>query len=137
MTVNATFPGMDEATLADLGGGDVLLNMRHRNEKSKGRGVARSADGGLTWTAMTYDAELIGPVCQGSLATAGSSVYFSNPATTSGRNHLTVRKSNDGGRTWPSSLLIQEGSSAGYSSLVKGAIDGDSGTQGGILYEAT
>lgn len=136
-TIKTTFPGMDEATLADLGGGEVLLNMRHRDEKTKGRAVARSTDGGLSWSKISYDATLIGPVCQGSLASIAASVYFSNPASKSSRSHLTVRKSDDGGRTWPKALLIQEGNSAGYSSLVNGAIDGETGATGGILYEST
>ena len=35
--VGQPFPKMDEATLADLGGGEVLLNMRHRLEPLKAR----------------------------------------------------------------------------------------------------
>eukprot|EP00928_Gymnodinium_smaydae_P041380 TRINITY_DN28013_c0_g2_i1.p1 TRINITY_DN28013_c0_g2~~TRINITY_DN28013_c0_g2_i1.p1 ORF type:complete len:372 (-),score=37.21 TRINITY_DN28013_c0_g2_i1:66-1181(-) len=136
-SVNTTFPGMDEATLADLGGGHVILNMRHRLESAKGRAVSRSVDGGLTWSSVSYDAALIGPVCQGSLAAIGSSLYFSNPASKTRRDELRIRRSDDGGRTWPSSLLIQKGSSAGYSSLVPGRIGGVNGSSGGILFEST
>merc|ERR1711862_1019094 len=80
-TIDQKFPSMDEATMADLGAGNVLLNFRHRNEKTLGRGVARSSDGGLTWSDISYDSALPGPVCQGSLAAIGESVYFSNPAS--------------------------------------------------------
>merc|ERR1719345_469745 len=125
---------MDESTLADLGNGEVLLNMRHTREKQLGRAVARSHDGGLTWTNITYDKALLGPVCQASLASIGKSVFFSNPADTHARDKLTVRRSDDGGRTWVGSLLIQSGRSAGYSSLVKGTVlDAD---HSGILYES-
>lgn len=134
-TINQKFPGMDEATMADLGGGNVLLNFRHKNEKTQGRGFSRSSDGGLTWSSISYDSALKGPVCQGSLASIGSSVYFSNPASTSGRNHLTVKKSEDGGKTWPASHLVQAGNSAGYSSLVQGTVQDQD--HGGILYEST
>nr|DAA35231.1 TPA_inf: sialidase NEU1.1 [Karenia brevis] len=134
-TIGQTFPKMDEATLADLGGGSVLLNMRHRAENTKGRGVARSQDGGLSWSNITYDSALIGPVCQGSMAAFNGSVFFSNPASSSGRDHLTVRRSDDGGHTWTAKLLIQEGRSAGYSSLVQGPVLDDN--HGGILYEST
>lgn len=134
-TVAQAFPKMDEATLADLGDGNVLLNMRHREEKTKGRAVARSSDGGSTWSNITFDRALIGPVCQGSLAAFNGSVYFSNPASPSSRSHLTVRRSGDGGLTWPSKLEIQAGGSAGYSSLVQGSV-GDA-QHGGILYEST
>eukprot|EP00401_Gymnodinium_catenatum_P040850 CAMPEP_0117547076 /NCGR_PEP_ID=MMETSP0784-20121206/46934_1 /TAXON_ID=39447 /ORGANISM="" /LENGTH=410 /DNA_ID=CAMNT_0005343963 /DNA_START=133 /DNA_END=1365 /DNA_ORIENTATION=+ len=134
-TLNRTFPKMDEGTFAGLGGGEVLLNMRHRDEPALGRGVARSFDGGLTWTNVTFDKTLIGPACQGSLAAIGGSVYFSNPASTTDRSSLTVRRSDDGGRTWTAKLEIQKGVSAGYSSLVQGSV-GDA-MHGGILYEST
>lgn len=133
-TSESVFSKMDEPTVADLGNNELLLNMRHRGEKSYGRGVARSKDGGVTWSDLTYDSGLKGPVCEGSLAHIGSSVYFSNPMSTS-RNHLTVRKSDDGGLTWPTTFEIQSGSSAGYSSLVKGTVGDDS--TGGILFEST
>lgn len=134
-TVDHKFPGMDEATMADLGGGNVLLNFRHRDEKTRGRAFSRSSDGGLTWSDISYDSALIGPVCQGSLAAIGSSVYFSNPASTSGRNHLTVKKSEDGGNTWSASHEVQSGTSAGYSSLVQGTVQDEE--HGGIVYEST
>jgi len=134
-TTSQSFPKMDEATLADLGGGSLLLNMRHKAERTKGRGIARSHDGGLTWSTTTYDATLIGPVCQVSLAYFNGSVYFSNPASTVKRSHLTVRQSKDGGYTWPAKLLIQKGKSAGYSSIVQGPVMDDN--HGGILYEST
>lgn len=133
-TVNASFPKMDEATLADLGGGRVLLNMRHLQEKMKGRAVARSKDGGLTWSNVSYDSKLVGPVCQGSLATISGNLYFSNPASNTTRSHLTVRRSDDGGHTWNSQLEIQAKPSAGYSSLLQGPVGGS--TFGGILYES-
>jgi hypothetical protein len=52
---------------------------------------------------------------------------------------LTIRKSVDNTATWGKSLLIEAGSSAGYSCLVKGAIQeggGKASTNGGLLYEA-
>jgi sialidase-1 len=134
-TVAQKFPKMDEATMADLGGGEVLLNFRHLAEGSRGRGVARSSDGGLTWTDISYDSALKGPVCQGSLAAFGGHVYFSNPDSTSGRNHLTVKRSDDGGHSWTASYLIQAESSAGYSSLVQGTVGSDE--KGGILFESS
>jgi sialidase-1 len=56
-------------------------------------------------------------------------LLFSNPAVPKGRDHLTVRASTDDAKTWPTSRLICEGSSA-YSSLAvlpRGQI--------GLLYE--
>eukprot|EP00930_Biecheleria_cincta_P045476 TRINITY_DN31339_c0_g1_i1.p1 TRINITY_DN31339_c0_g1~~TRINITY_DN31339_c0_g1_i1.p1 ORF type:complete len:355 (-),score=31.64 TRINITY_DN31339_c0_g1_i1:70-1134(-) len=133
-TVNVSFPKMDEATLADLGGGQVLLNMRHQQEPLRGRAVARSKDGGLSWSNVSYDSKLFGPVCQGSLATISGNLYFSNPASHTTRSHLTVRRSDDGGHTWNSQLEIQAERSAGYSSLLEGRIGVSN--FGGILYES-
>jgi sialidase-1 len=56
-------------------------------------------------------------------------LLFCNPAVPKGRNHLTVRLSEDEGKTWPHSKLICEGSSA-YSSLA--VLPGD---EIGLLYE--
>jgi len=129
-----TFPKMDEAQMTQLTNGTVMLNMRHKAAKTLGRGVAFSNDGGSTFGPITFEKELISPVCQGSTVTFGGSTYFSNPASTSGRNHCTVRKSADG-VNWPSKFLIEAGASAGYSALVGGPVGGT--THGGILFEST
>ena len=115
--------------------------------------MARSTDGGNTFGPIEFDKALLSPVCQASIVSFDNATYFSNPASTKGRNHLTVRKSIDNAETWASELLVQAGNSAGYSCLVKGAIqrgnshaqqsgaavgrpeDNGSG-EGGILYEA-
>ena len=47
---------------------------------------------------------------------SGSRLLFTNPATPSGRHHMTVRLSEDEGRTWPVAKLIYAGSAA-YSCL--------------------
>ena len=62
------------------------------------------------------------------------SFLFSNPDTTKGRNHLTIKASLDGGNTWlpENRLLLDEGEGWGYSCLTM--IDG--GTVG-ILYESS
>lgn len=134
-TLPNRFENMDEATLADLGNGEVLLNMRHPQEHTLGRAVSRSHDNGLTWDSITYDKTLVGPVCQGSLASIGKSVYFSNPANPNRREELTVRRSDDNGKTWPASLQIQSGKSFGYSSLLKDTLGDDN--HSGVLYEST
>jgi sialidase-1 len=47
-----------------------------------------------------------------------SRLLFSNPATTRGRQRMTVRLSYDEGKTWPKSKVLYEGSAA-YSCLSK------------------
>jgi hypothetical protein len=49
------------------------------------------------------------------------------------REQLTIKRSRTGGRNWSTSLLVQAGRSAGYSSLVKGAVHDDA--HGGVLFE--
>jgi sialidase-1 len=135
-------PKMDEAVLAVLGDGTVLLNMRNDHlSRCECRAVSRSTDGGATFSAISYDAVLISPVCQASMVTVGGALFFSNPASTSGRFNITIRRSDDGGRSWlPQTFLANIGPSAGYSCLASGdavAVDPATGrSYGGILYES-
>merc|ERR1719267_382110 len=103
---------MDEAQMTQLQNGSVLLNMRHQASKTLGRAVTLSHDGGMTFSNITYDHELISPVCQASILTFGNFTYFSNPASSTGRNHITIKRSSDNAQSWPDSLLVLEGSSA-------------------------
>jgi sialidase-1 len=131
----------NECQVVELSDSRLLLNMRNymrteggRSELNKRRAIATSSDGGQTWTDLEYDAALIEPICQASLTAAfGASdklqLFFSNPASTSARRLLTVRVSDDEGKSWPRSLALHEGASA-YSCLAPLA-DGDLG----CLYE--
>jgi sialidase-1 len=111
----------DESTVAELTDGSLMLNMRS-NAKRFRRAVSLSKDGGLTWSAPRFDDALIEPTCQASLiryARRGkggkAGLLFSNPASEK-RVRMTVRHSDDDGRTWRHSKLVHEGPSA-YSSL--------------------
>lgn len=111
---------MNECAVAELRNGDLLLNMRS-NRGANRRAVARSTDGGLTWTKPVDDPALIEPVCQGSLIRlrhGGSTLLaFSNPASTK-RERLTIRLSDDDGKTWAKQLTVFTGSAA-YSCLTE------------------
>ena len=94
--------------------------MRNHDRANKRRLVALSEDAGLTWKEQHHDQALIEPVCEGALevsrrATAAA-ILFSNPASETKRENLTVRASFDNGRTWPVSRVLQSGPSA-YSDL--------------------
>ena len=140
-TVNQSFPKMDEAALTQLPNGSVLLNMRHRHgNPERGRAVAVSLDDGETYGPIGFDTTLVSPVCQASIVSFDGSTYFSNPASTTKRDHITIRKSTDSAATWSSSLLVEEAASAGYSCLVKGKLPplpAETHPMGGLLYEAT
>lgn len=119
-----TDPGMNECSVAELADGTLVLNMRSYRGNAR-RAVATSADGGQTWSPCVDHPVLIESVCQGSLLAvpADSSgmrtrLLFCNPATEKGRHHLTLRVSDDGGKTWTAGRLIYEGSSA-YSCLTQ------------------
>ncbi len=112
----------NESTLVEMADGSLLHNMRSYQGKNR-RAVARSQDGGLTWSKVTLDETLIEPVCQASIlryswpeATKPGIVLFSNPASTK-REKLTIRLSYDDGATWPVSRMLHAGASA-YSCLV-------------------
>ncbi len=106
-----------ESQVAELSDGRLLLNMRNMNSPRRERGVATSADGGLTWSEPRYDPALVEPVCQASLMAGGPGLLlFSNPASAKSRVRMTVRLSRDDGKTWPAALELHPGPSA-YSSL--------------------
>ena len=130
--------GVDQAQeiqVAELPDGTLLANCRSCDSL---RSASRSRDSGQTWTPLKKVPGLIEPFgCQGSLlryapAHAGGSerVLFSNPAHPTIRRNLTVRMSDDGGRTWPVARVVYPGWTA-YSCLTvlpDGTI--------GVLYES-
>jgi len=120
----ATENGVNECQVIERVDGSLLLNMRVSKENPATlRAIATSADAGRTWSPLAYDAALIGPRCQASLARYHPSdapgkplVLFSNTADPGKRIRMTVRLSEDDGRTWSAAGLLHEGPSA-YSCL--------------------
>jgi sialidase-1 len=114
---------MNECAVVELADGTLMLNSRSYRGKSR-RGMSLSKDGGATWSSAIDDPTLVESVCQASLiryswpadSTGKGILLFCNPAVPRGRHHLTVRSSEDEGKTWSHARLICEGSSA-YSSL--------------------
>lgn len=138
-------PHTNECQVAELGDGRLLINCRNHWGKSGGqpelagkRVQAVSADAGQTWQPPTFAAALIEPTCQAGLirlaklAPDGQArLVFTNPASTTKRERMTLKLSADDGQSWPvdNQVVLHEGSSA-YSSpaeLKDGTV--------GVLYE--
>jgi sialidase-1 len=128
--------GLNEATLAELPDGSLIVNTR---AYQGGVACGLRAVTCLRFTpedalevieATRLDPALTDPAVQASLlALPDGRLAFCNPANRGARIGLTLRISADGGRTWPVSRLIDPGPSA-YSDLVM--IDD---RHLGILYE--
>ena len=122
-----------EPQAVELADGSLMLNNRNWNPRiffeknlpplEAYRQISISRDGGLTWTACTVDSTLIEPGCQASVIRHSTEEYhdrnrilFSNPASTTRRENMTVRMSYDECRTWPVSKRLSSAQS-GYSCL--------------------
>lgn len=104
----------NECAAAELADGTVYMNMRSYHGKHR-RAVARSRDGGNTWSEIELDEALVEPICQGSVVEDGrGGLLFSNPASER-RERMTIRSSPDG-RQWSILQVLREGPSA-YSDL--------------------
>lgn len=128
-----------ESQVVEMMPGKLMLNMR--DNRGGARSVATTTDMGHSWQPHpTSFSALPDPVCMASLIKAKVRVkgvlrevlFFSNPNTSKGRHHMTIKASLDSGSTWlpANSLLVDERECYGYSSLV--GIDED---HVGILYE--
>lgn len=117
----------NECQVVELADGSLLLNMRNYQgqgggdkAKSKRRAIAHSRAGGVTWGDLEFDGTLVEPICQASLhryeGPGKSRLLFSNPASPDQRRLMTVRLSDDGGKTWRANKRIYKGSAA-YSCL--------------------
>ena len=108
---------VNECEVVELDNGDLLLNMRNYDRKQRTRQQATSDDGGITFHTQRHCPELIEPICQASIRRLRNGVLlFSNPASKSSRERMTLRASFDQGETWPWSALLDPGPSA-YSCL--------------------
>ena len=112
---------VNECTVVELPGGELLLNMRNYNS-FRVRQTSTSKDGGETWSELKADTTLIEPICQASMIWYDKKgrkpfLAFSNPASTNSRSNMTVRISTDQGKTWKLKNVLHEGPAA-YSNLV-------------------
>jgi len=106
-----------ETAVAELGDGRVMLNIRNESGPRQ-RAVCVGPDGAKGWGPPHLEPALPDPVCMASLVRGGRWLLFSNLDNPSGpeRRNLTVRASDDDGKTWPRSRVLEPGPSA-YSDL--------------------
>ncbi len=131
----------DESQSIELKDGTLMLNMRG-NMGMSCRGVAKSKNGGDTWSPVKWDHTLNECPCQASIVRYSFAkndqkdrILFANPDNRGERfgilerTKMTVRLSYDEGKTWPVKKLIHAGPSS-YSTMVR-LPDGDIG----LLFE--
>lgn len=83
---------------------------------------AYSYDGGETWAQQAADSTLKTPLCMTSLTASGGSLYCTYPDCFLTRANLSVAQSEDGGKSWRTTLLYDGAS--GYS-CITATSDGD------------
>jgi sialidase-1 len=125
---------LTESQVIELPTGELKYYLRNHYGLQR-TAVTTSTNGGETWGEVTFDMTLVDPICQSSvvlypdLGDGKVRVLFSNPADEKTRVKGTVRLSEDGGKTWPYSKVVEAGY-YGYSCLTvlkNGEI--------GVLYE--
>jgi len=114
-----------EARITELKDGSLLYNVRTR---FNGRQLARSTDGGETWSELKAHPELEVTQCNGSMITLRdqsgrltSNLLFSIPSP-GGRKDGLIYVSKDNGESWPSKHQPVKGFFA-YSALIQ--VDGE------------
>lgn len=130
-----------EAQVAEIEPGVLMLNMR--DNRGGSRAVSVTRDLGETWTEHPSSRKALQEsVCMASLLQVKAAdnvlgkdiLLFSNPNTTKGRHHITIKASLDGGLTWlpENQVLLDAEDGWGYSCLT--LIDPETV---GILYESS
>ena len=115
---------VNECSVAEIGKGKLILNMRNYDRTQMNRKISISNDYGESWGDIYDDKALVEPICQASILRYSFKGYgrndllFINPADKNKRLNMTLRLSNDLGRTWKGEFLLHEGPSA-YSDITK------------------
>jgi len=128
-------PNPSETELVELSDGRVLANVRNESKRFR-RLFSISADGATGWSKPEFQEALYEPICMGGNATITdadgrtTALLYSYPNSGPGtgptgkegnreRRNLTVRLSDDDGKSWPTSRVLDEGPS-GYSDMAVG-----------------
>lgn len=124
LSENVSLEGGNENMAVEVGRNKLMLNLRNQQGHVRARYIALSKDGGETWYNEHFDHNLPDPVCQGTIINlGGKKLAFVNAAETHKRNNLTLRISNNGGKTWKKSIPIYNNpdikDATAYSDVVK------------------
>ncbi|SDT47491.1 exo-alpha-sialidase [Jiangella sp. DSM 45060] len=116
--------GLDEARIAQLATGEVIVNARLAGGVSNtSRAVARSRDGGLTFTDAVVETNIAphAGIAAGLAARVDRNgverVVYTSPVKGTGRDTLYARLSHDGAESWSWGRVI-DNARAGYSDVV-------------------
>ena len=124
--LGARIQGGNETAIAGLDDGSVLIHSRATPHRISGRSI----DGGVSLTVLEPDLALPDPSDNGSLSVlSNDDVICTHNHDPDLRRNTVLKRSTDGGKTWPSGICIEAGSSA-YSTACELA-DGNIG----VLYE--
>lgn len=107
--------GGNESSIAEVSENLLYQSIRMQTHRKGARGTRYSRDGGETWSELKHDQNLPCPMCQGSVIRdydQSKRLIHTNPGAGKGRTGMTVRISDNGGKSWPYSKLILESSSA-------------------------
>ncbi|MEZ4495178.1 MAG: FAD-dependent oxidoreductase [Thermomicrobiales bacterium] len=124
----------NETAVVQLADGSVMLNTRSESRKHR-RLITISPDGATDWSQPRYDDQLVEPICMAGIVRVRMPrdnkpglIAFSNPNNldradgkeTPGKNrdrmNVTIKLSDDEGKTWSASRTLEPGFS-GYSDL--------------------
>lgn len=121
----------NETVAIELSDGRVMLNVRNES-KAHRRLITTSKDGATGWSTPVFDQALLEPICMAGLVRydhgGKSLLIFSNPhnldkakgkadpGVSRDRKNISIKISDEEGRTWPLSKVLEPGPSM-YSDL--------------------
>ena len=131
--------GGSESTCVEKKDGSIVLNTRTNKGWGRTGSVLKKLNSECEWvidenlTRGSKGALRQPGGCQAALLAYGKDWYFSNP-NAGNRSNMTLKHSDDEGKTWNSGLLYDERGCAGYSTI---AFNDNKNKTIGVLYEGT